>query len=122
MTKLQGEVRAGFECKGPGCEQWIGDRRYVGPAGHAPQNLCFECWMVHWERIEACAANGGEWTCLDEAMWLFCRGYTLAQAAKAVATHHVTLRRWILKMCLKRELIPDWLIRMQEIRQSDHDR
>ena len=111
----------GFRCKGPGCDEWIGDPRYVGPAGHAPQNLCFECWMAHWDRIEACAANGGQWTCLDEAIWMVCRGLSLAEAAEAVASHYTTLRRWIEKMRLRPELLPDWLIRMQEIRRARRD-
>ncbi len=113
--QIKGEV--GFRCMGPGCGQWIGDPRYAGPVGHAPQNLCFECWMAHWDRIEARAANGGEWTHIDEAMWLICRGLTLAEAARVVDSHCTTLRRWIEKMRLRPELVPDWLIRMQEIRE-----
>jgi len=74
--------------------------------------------MAHWEKIEACAANGGAWNNLDEAMWLLCRGRSLAEAAEAVTSHYTTLRRWIAKMRLQPELLPDWLIRMQEIRQG----
>ena len=115
--------KSGFRCMGPGCGQWIGDMQYVGPVGHAPQNLCFECWMAHWDRIEARAVNGGDWTHLDEALWLVCRGLSLADAAGVIASsHHTTLQRWIDKMRLRPELVPDWLIRMQDIRQTRRDR
>ena len=77
--------------------------------------------MAHWDRIEACAANGGEWTHLDEALWLVCHGLSLAEAAEAVASHKATLRRWVEKMRLRPELLPDWLIRMQEIRRARRD-
>jgi len=121
MQSEQISSEIGFRCKGPGCDEWIGDRLYVGPVGHAPQNLCFECWMAHWDRIEACAANGGEWTHLDEALWLVCRGLSLAEAAGVVDSHGTTLRRWIEKMRLRPELLPDWLIRIQEIRRARRD-
>ncbi|MDP6635995.1 MAG: hypothetical protein QGG42_13940 [Phycisphaerae bacterium] len=113
--------KIGFRCMGPECGQWIGDLRYAGPIGHAPQNLCFECWMAHWEEIEVRAVNGGRWTYLDEAMWLVCRGLTLAQAADIVASNRMALRRWIGKMRRRPELVPDWLIHMQEIRSQRCD-
>jgi hypothetical protein len=77
--------------------------------------------MAHWDRIEACAANGGQWTHLDEAMWLFCRGLNLVDVADAITSHYRTLWRWIEKMRLRPELVPDWLIRMQETRQQRLD-
>jgi hypothetical protein len=113
--------RIGFRCAGPGCEQWIGDPDYSGPLGHAPQNLCFECWMAYWDKIEALAVNGGHWTRLDEALWLFCRGMTFAEAAEAIATHQTTLQRWIAKIRCGREIPPVWLIHLQDVRQQRHE-
>jgi hypothetical protein len=115
-TKVNSEI--GFRCKGVGCGEWISDVRYVGPVGHAPQNLCFECWMAHWDVVEARATNGGRWTHLDEALWLVCRGLSLSQAADVIGSHATTLRRWIVKMRQRPELLPDWLIHMQETRES----
>jgi hypothetical protein len=77
--------------------------------------------MAHWEEIEVRAVNGGRWTYLDEAMWLVCRGLTLAQAADIVASNRMALRRWIGKMRRRPELVPDWLIHMQEIRSQRCD-
>jgi len=74
--------------------------------------------MAHWDVIEARAANGGRWTHLDEALWLVCRGLNLAQAAAVIDSHGTTLRRWIEKMRAGPELVPDWLIRIQEIRRA----
>ena len=121
MQTQQMSSEVGFRCMGPGCDDWIGDPQYVGPVGHAPQNLCFECWMAHWDKIEARAANGGDWTHIDEAMWLVCRGLTVAEAAGVLASHQMTLRRWIEKMRFRPELVPDWLIRMQELRRARRD-
>ena len=112
----------GFQCAGPGCGQYIGDRHYVGPIGHAPQNLCFECWLAHWDRVEARAANGGRWTHLDEALWLVCRGLSMSQAADVVALSTRALGRWIEKMRRRPGLTPDWLIHMNEARQQRRDR
>lgn len=78
--------------------------------------------MAHWDRIEARAANGGDWTHLDEAMWLVCRGLSLAEAAVVVDLHGMTLRRWIVRMRFRPELVPDWLIRVQDIRPRRRDR
>jgi len=101
----------GFRCANPACDKWVGDPWYVGPAGHAPQNLCFDCWLAHWDLVEARAINGGEWTDLDEALWLVCHGVGVSEAAGLVGRHRNTLRIWIGRMRRNPELIPDWLIR-----------
>ncbi|MCP4379694.1 MAG: hypothetical protein GY794_26435 [bacterium] len=116
VTKTDTQI--GFRCQGVGCGEWIDDVRYVGPAGHAPQNLCFECWMAHWEVVEARVINGGRWSYLDEALWLICRGLSVVQAADVINTHAKTLRRWIVKMRQRPELVPDWLIHMQDTREA----
>jgi len=107
-----------FRCAGSGCGEEIGDPQYVGPAGHAPQNLCFECWSAHWDRVEARAANGGGWTHLDEALWLICRGLTFSQAAEVIASNPKALGRWIDRMRTRPALVPDWLIRMNQARRQ----
>lgn len=119
--KKQAGGEIGFRCMGTGCGRWIGDRRYVGPVGHAPQNLCFECWMVYWGRVEARAVNGGRWTDLDEALWLVCCGASLSDAAEVIAAHRTTLWRWIEKMRFDPELRPDWLANLEEIRRTCRD-
>ena len=103
--------RVGFRCANPECGQWIGDPRYVGPAGHAPQNLCLECWLAHWDVVARRAAAGGEWTELDQALWLVCRGLSFSAAADVIGRHRNTLRRWILRMRRNPGLIPDWLVK-----------
>ncbi|MBT3198813.1 MAG: hypothetical protein HN350_02760 [Phycisphaerales bacterium] len=105
----------GFRCTGPECGQWVGDVRYVGPMGHAPRNLCFECWVEHWERVEAIAMNGGRWTDIDEALWLVCHGLTFSQAADIITINRKTLHRWITKMRRQPDLIPGWLIHKNEV-------
>jgi hypothetical protein len=99
----------GFWCTGPGCGQWISDVRYVGPRGHAPGNLCFECWMAQWEKIEARAANAGAWTRLDEALWLLCHGVSFDEAAGAIGSCRSALRLRIERMRWRPELTPGWL-------------
>jgi len=74
--------------------------------------------MAHWDKIEARAANGGQWTCLDEAMWLICRGLSLSDAADLVASDRTTLRLRIAEMRRRPELIPDWL---RDIRRAHWD-
>jgi hypothetical protein len=111
----------GFRCAAPDCGQYVGDRQYVGPIGHAPQNLCFECWLAHWDKIEARAVNGGRWTHLDEALWLVCRGLSLTQAADIVAGPSRMLGRWIAEMRRRPELTPDWLIHINELRRQRRD-
>ena len=101
---------------GPGCGQWIGDLRYVGPVGHAPQNLCFECWMAHWSKLEARAVNGGRWTRLDEALWLVCGGLSLTEAAGMIDSSCTALRLRINEIRRRPELTPDWL---EHIRRTD---
>ena len=113
--------RCGFRCVGPDCGQWVGDRHYVGPIGHAPQNLCFECWADHWDRVEARAVNGGCWTHLDEALWLVCQGMSMPEATAIMAISRRALRRWVREMRLRPELTPDWLIHMNNVRLQRRD-
>jgi len=108
------DSKIGFSCPGSRCGDWIGDPHYVGPAGHAPQNLCLDCWAAHWDVIEARAINGGEWTHLDEALWLVCRGLSLGEAADVLGAHRNTLWRWIVEMRRRPETVPDWLLEAGE--------
>ncbi len=94
----------------PNCKRSYGDPQYHGPAGHAPQNLCLDCWSNEWALMEARMLNGGGWSVLDSALWLICWGATRQRAAAAVGLHRNTLRNWILNLRKNPNLIPDWLL------------
>lgn len=96
-----------FRC--PSCGQRYGDPLYHGPVGHAPQNLCLDCWVNEWAEIEARMLRGGDWSALDMALWLVCNGYTRSQAAEIIGVTARTIRRWF--SCLQRSFreFPDWM-------------
>ena len=92
------------------CGRSYGDRLYHGPLGHAPQNLCLDCWANEWGRMEARMLNGGQWTSLDSALWLVCCGLTRQQAASVLGLHRNTLHNWFLQLRKHPERIPRWLV------------
>ena len=87
----------------------VDDPFYVGTPGHCPPGVCFDCWCIEWDTMEARMLNGGEWTTLDEALWLVSRGLTRSEAAAVVGTSRRTLYRWLQKLRKNTHLIPDWL-------------
>ena len=91
------------------CHRSYGDLHYHGPAGHAPQNLCLDCWAAEWDLIEARMLNGGNWTVLDSALWLVCSGFTRQQAATIVGVARRKLYRWIRALKSDPRKVPQWL-------------
>lgn len=98
-----------FVC--PLCHRTYGDPRYHGPVGHAPQNLCFDCWTYEWSHIKTRMLNGGDWTVLDSALWLICCGFTHQQAANIIGIARQTIRRWLQNLRRNPGRIPQWLQR-----------
>lgn len=91
------------------CKCSYGDGLYHGPAGHAPQNLCLDCWADEWAVMEVRMLNGGQWTALDSALWLVCCGLTRQQAASVLGLHRNTLRNWLVRLRKHPGRIPEWL-------------
>lgn len=99
----------------PECGRPYGDALYHGPAGHAPPELCLDCWAWHWARWEALmAAWCPSWKRLDVALWLLCQGDTHGEAAESVGRSPRTIRRWILRMRRGQIPTPGWLVQMRE--------
>ncbi|MBL7134841.1 MAG: helix-turn-helix domain-containing protein [Phycisphaerae bacterium] len=93
----------------PLCLGAYGDPHYHGPAGHAPQGLCFDCWAAEWALIQARMLNGGDWTVLDSALWLICAGFTRQQAANIIGVARRTIYRWICALRRNPRKTPQWL-------------
>ena len=94
----------------PGCQRLYCDPFYHGPIGHAPQNLCLDCWADEWARMEVRMLSGGDWTVLDSALWLVCCGLSRQKAAEVLGLHRNTIRNWLLQLRKHPETIPDWLL------------
>ena len=100
-------IAGAFVC--PNCRQEYGDPLYHGPRGHAPQNVCLECWADEWSIMEARMYNGGDWSVLDAAFWLVCCGLTRQEAARLLGMRRNEVQRWLLRLRRNPHLIPDWL-------------
>ena len=98
-----------FRC--PKCERSYGDPLYHGPIGHAPQNLCLDCWADDWSEIEARMVNGGEWSVLDSLLWLICYGLSRRQVGFVMKIHRNTLHNWLIHLRRNPHEIPEWLVR-----------
>ena len=96
-----------FVC--PNCKRAYGDGLYHGPIGHAPQNLCLDCWANEWAQMEVRMLNGGDWSVLDSALWLICCGFTRQEAAGIIGVGRRTIHRWIQAVRKDPEKIPQWL-------------
>jgi len=98
-----------FTC--PECKTLIGDPHYHGPLGHAPQNVCFTCWVNHWATVEAMIwCERGNWQLRDVALVLLALGFTHAEAADILHIHPASIGRYIRRLRKKPEEIPDWLL------------
>ena len=96
-----------FHCCG--CHTDIGDPLYTGPAGHAPDCECFECWTDFWEQARAEMQAEGDWSAPLEAAWLVARGETRQAASEMVGIDRRTLYRWFRKWRANPALIPEQL-------------
>ncbi|HOD84404.1 MAG: hypothetical protein BWX88_04016 [Planctomycetes bacterium ADurb.Bin126] len=101
------QSRAAFRC--PNCKKTYGDPAYHGPSPHAPARLCFGCWAEKWAEFEQRASRGGDWTALDEALWLVCMGFSQSEASNLIARDRSFLARWLQRMRKYPHLVPDWL-------------
>lgn len=104
--------QTGFRCCNPSCRQWVSDQAYCGPVGHAPQNLCLECWLVHWEIVEKRACNGGCWTRMDQVLWLVCSGVERRQAARLVGKHCDYIKACFERLRRSPRKLPQWLVQV----------
>jgi len=107
MPSYGSKARVAFCC--PHCKQRYGDPVYHGPSPHAPGRLCFGCWAEKWSEFELRCSRGGDWTVLDEALWLVCMGFSHSEASDLVARDRSFLARWLQRMRKYPHLIPDWL-------------
>lgn len=105
-----------FRC--PNCGREYGDPLYHGPAGHAPQQLCFDCWASEWGTITAAIARGRDWRPLDAALFLLCQGFSRQEAANLIGVCRKTLYCWIRGLRRRPELAPDWLVERARMRES----
>lgn len=81
-----------FECAR--CHTPIGDPLYHGPAGHAPRNLCYDCWCIHWSDVERKHLLGEDPSELERALWLVSQGFTQEEAADQLSRHRNTIGNW----------------------------
>ena len=97
----------GFVC--PKCKCWYGDPLYHGPVGHAPQELCFDCWASEWGEIALAIEREADWRSRDAALLLLCRGFTQQEAAAAIGAGRSTLYGWLQDLRRHPEQTPHWL-------------
>jgi len=97
-----------FRC--PNCKREYGDPLYHGPLGHAPQELCFDCWAEEWATMAAVISRGGRWRAMDAALFLLCQGFTHQEAANLIGVCRKTLYNWIRTLRRRPTLTPQWLI------------
>ena len=97
-----------FVC--PICKGRYGDPLYHGPIGHAPQQMCFDCWAGEWASMIQVLARGGDWRQIDSALFLLCQGFKPHEAAKLVGMRRTAVHHWIRKARQKPCMIPEWLI------------
>ena len=96
-----------FQC--PKCGKRYGDALYHGPWPHTPTNICLDCWAAEWARIQAVMQTEGDWSELDEALFLVSQGVTQSAAAAVIGRCRKTLYNWIRKLRRYPHLVPDWL-------------
>lgn len=106
----------------PSCTRRYGDPLYHGPEGHAPPQLCFDCWANEWgamaammgEEARGRRGSRGKWQKQDLALFYICQGMTKQEASEKAEVHPRTLRRWLANMRQGRTPIPGWLRRWHE--------
>ena len=65
----------------PICKRSYGDPLYHGPTGHAPLQMCFDCWAGEWACMVQMVTRGGDWRKIDSALFLLCQGFSCTEAA-----------------------------------------
>ncbi len=107
-TREQSPAGGAFVC--PVCKGRYGDPLYHGPAGHAPQQMCFDCWASEWASMIQVLSRGGNWRQIDSALFLLCQGFSYQEAANLAGICRKTLHNWIRQARQRPEMAPDWLI------------
>ena len=102
----------------PSCVGPINDPLYHGPIGHAPQNLCYECWLAEWERIAAAMADHEDWGQLDSALFLLCQGFSREEAADLIGVTRKTIYLWIRSLRRCPADMPEWFLAAAEARRQ----
>ncbi len=97
-----------FVC--PICKSRYGDPLYHGPAGHAPQQMCFDCWASEWGAMIQVISRGGNWRQIDSALFLLCQGFSYQEAANLAGICRKTLNNWIRQTRQHPETAPEWLV------------
>jgi len=69
------------------CGIVYGDRLYKGPAGHAPRDWCYDCWLAHRVELRRMSVYGRKELLLRSA------GHTQAEAARILGIHQATVAR-----------------------------
>ncbi|HUU58025.1 MAG TPA: hypothetical protein VMZ50_00665 [Phycisphaerae bacterium] len=104
--------KVAFVCRR--CGEHVGDSLYVGPWGHAPQNVCFTCWVNTFEEFRA------SWPREVIALWLIANGYTRTEAARKVGVSGRTLRLWQVRLGKDREAFFDMIDSLDDFGQVPH--
>jgi hypothetical protein len=102
------------------CGEGYGDPLYHGPAGHAPAQLCLDCWLGSWDRQVRRMHCGGPLDRHEEALALLCEGYTYRQAGDRLEVTASTVRRWVRWIGRTRRELPEWFRRRLEQRRQVH--
>ena len=79
-----------FICRA--CGEAIGDPAYCGPWGHAPQDVCFACWLNAFEQPPL------HWPRQILMLWFLSNGWTKAEAAQRCGVRARTVTRWLIAM------------------------
>ena len=74
------------------CGEAIGDPMYRGPAGHAPADVCFTCWVNAFEQPP------WHWPREVMALWLLSNGYNRSEAARLAGMHRGNLWRLVRRL------------------------
>jgi hypothetical protein len=107
-TSPTGAASGRFVC--PVCKNSYGDPFYHGPAGHAPPQLCYDCWASEWASMTQMLSRGGNWRQIDSALFLLCQGFSYQEAANLAGICRRTLHNWIRQARQHPEMAPQWLI------------
>ena len=105
-----------FVC--PCCKQAFGDPLYHGPIGHAPQELCFDCWASEWAQMDNVISRGGNWQPMDAALFLLCQGFTHQEAADMIGVNRSSIFRWIREIRRCPGLLPEWVLKRADFRRG----
>ncbi len=106
-SKTKTKIRRAFCCGD--CGRDYGDAMYTGPSGHAPENLCLDCWSWQWQQMLLQMRRGKNWTDIDTAIALLCRGYSYSQVGEIIGRSRRTLHNWITAIRQGRLAVPRWV-------------